>query len=156
MVRTTLALVLAALALAARAEVEVPAPAAPAGTPPATARACLVEFNGLVEVASRCSRPCFAEKWDGPVLWISNECERTIWVSYLYQAADGRTYRTPCYELAAGTRAAVDEAAIGHWTRRLAMVSVTPGPGFPAWGVRATCTDMRTPVEAPPAWLDAR
>ena len=156
--RVRLFLVTWALAASAAAQggIYLPVVPAPDGHPPVTARSCLVEFDGLTEVTARCPRPCYQESWDGPVLWAGNACERTIWVSYLYEGADGRSYRTPCYELAPGTDAPIGDPAITPWTRRLMLITIEPGPGFPRTSVRATCLPFRSPVDEPPAWLDER
>ena len=151
----TLSLMLALVALPLRASemmssVEVPRPTASVGTPAPTARTCKVEIDGLSPVVSTCSLSCYLESWEGPLLHATNACESTIWVSYVFDATDGRTWRTPCYELAGGETAVVAEAAMEPGSRRRVLVAVEPGLGWPVRGFRAQCPDEREQVVEQP------
>ena len=141
---------------AAAQGVTVPVPAAAPSQAPASARACTVQFDGFTAVATDCPRPCNAEAWDGPLLHASNACERSIWVGQLFEAPDGRTYRTPCFELPSGATLALPEPGLASARRREVHVGTTPGPGWPRSGFRLDCYPARTPVEEDVWWLDER
>jgi len=136
--------------------VTVPVPAAEATEPPPGVRTCTVQLDGASLVATDCPRPCYAEDWDGPLLHATNACERSIWASYLFQATDGRTYRTPCFELSARTTLTIPEAGLSSASRREVHVGLTPGSGWPATGFRLDCAPALTPVETPVWWIDDR
>lgn len=136
--------------------VTVPVPAAAPSEPPPGVRACTVQLDGFTASATDCPRACYAETWDGPLLHASNACDRSIWVAQLFQAPDGRTYRTPCFELPAGATLTLPEPGLASARRREVHVGTTPGSGWPPSGFRLDCFPARTPVETPVWWLDER
>lgn len=126
-------LVLAALALVAGgspadAEVSVRRMVAEPGMPSPAARTCDIRFRAHTPVITSCQHSCYVEAWDGPVLMAANTCTETVWASFVFAADDGRTWRTPCYELIPGADAvAIPEANISPWAERRVVVAQEPG-----------------------------
>ena len=133
----------APVALAAPGEVRVPRDVARETAPPPFARTCVVSFDELASVDAACPIPYYSEEWDGPVLLASNAAARTIWVSYIYEDRDERTYHGPCYEVPAGSTMAIPDQAIRPLADRSVHVTVPPGPGFPSTGFQITCKGRR-------------
>jgi hypothetical protein len=125
----TLALLLAS---AAAADVSVIRQAAEPGVPSPAARTCELRFREHTPVVSSCNQSCYVEAWDGPVLMAANTCSNVVWASYVFAAEDGRTWRTPCYELhPGGLPVAIPEATIGPWADRRVVLAQEPGtPGY--------------------------
>ena len=134
MTRTVLAAAVLFLALAAspRADVTVTRQAAEPGEPSPAARTCELRFRPHTPVVTSCDQNCYVESWDGPVLMAANTCTHVIWASYVFAADDGRTWRTPCYELQPAVPAtAVPESTLGPWAERRVVVAQEPGtPGY--------------------------
>ena len=134
MTRPVLAAAVLSLALATtlRADVTVTRPAAAPGEPSPAARACELRFRAHTPVVTSCDQTCYAEAWDGPILMAANTCDHVLWASYVFAADDGRTWRTPCYELQPGASAvAVPESTLGPWAERRVVVAQEPGtPGY--------------------------
>jgi hypothetical protein len=142
--RTPLTLCLVLVAASASAAVRVPRAVAPVAVPPPHSRACVVSFGGLRPVGTTCAVPAYSEAWDGPLLVASNSGRRTLWVSYVFEAADGATYRSACFELAAGETFVIDETAMEPTRPRQVVIAQLPGPGYPANGLLPGCTESRT------------
>lgn len=133
----------APVALAAPGEVHVPRDVARETSPPPFARTCVVSFDELATVDAACPIPFFSETWDGPVLLANNSAGQTIWVSYIYEARDGRLYHGPCYEIPGGSTRAIPDQAMTPLAPRQVHVTIPPGPGFPRDGFQITCRDRR-------------
>jgi hypothetical protein len=138
------------LALLTLAGVTLPRPTAQVATPPPAARCCAVEFDGRTLVGTSCAVPAYSESWDGPLLVARNHARRTIWVSYEYEAADGKVYVTPCYELPAGSSLVIDDPAIEAARPREVHVARMPGPGYPSAGFLPRCPAGRAAADSQP------
>lgn len=145
MSRSLLAIVSLLLVSAASADVTVRRVAAEPGEPSPAARTCDLRFRAHTPVFSTCAQPCYVESWDGPVLLAANTCSDTILASYVYAADDGRTWRTPCYELAPGADAvAIPEATLEPWAERRVVIVMEPGTlGYEHVAPGASCPPSR-------------
>ncbi|MEM7249714.1 MAG: hypothetical protein AAF533_30700 [Acidobacteriota bacterium] len=159
MIRTSLvvfALTIASGAFAATGEVRVPRDIARNRAAPIVARACLIEFDGRTIVGGSCNVPVYRERWEGPVLVVQNLSHRTIWVSYVYESIDGFVYESACQEIPATSERAVTDQSLVPDARRQVRVSMLPGTGYHAQGLRSRCSEVRRLVDAPPEWVDDR
>ena len=147
MTRSVLAAALLSMALAStpHAEVMVIRQAAEPSEPSPAARVCELRFRDHTPVVSSCDQRCYLEAWDGPVLMAVNTCTHPIWASYVFAADDGRTWRTPCYELSPGSEGvAIPEATIGPWSERRVVIAQEPGtPGYKYPAPMADCPSAR-------------
>jgi len=128
--------------------VSYPRTTAPTAIAPPETRACMVDFDGRTVVANTCPQTCYRETWDGPVLWVENLCGRTIWIAYQFQAADGKRYRSACYELAAHSSNVVPDSSIEPLGRREVVITQRPGPGYAKNGFTLSCSETRAPMPA--------
>jgi hypothetical protein len=151
MTRSVPAAVLAfAFAATALADVTVTRDAADPGEPSPAARTCELRFRPHTPVVTSCDQSCYMESWDGPVLMAANTCSHVIWASYVFAAEDGRTWRTPCYELSPGLEGiAIPEASLGPWSDR--RVVIAQEPGTPGYKYPAPTTDCPTAREVQPS-----
>ena len=140
---------LAPAAFATPGEVRVPRDVARETAPPPFARTCIVSFDELATVDGACPISYYSEEFDGPVLLASNSAARTIWVSYIYEDADGRHYHGPCYEVPAASTRAIPDQAIRPLAPRQVHVTIPPGPGFPRTGFQISCKSRRQVVAEP-------
>lgn len=130
MTKTLLAAALFCLTLAPVAGADITVNRVPAtpGVPSPAARTCELRFRPNTPVVSSCKQSCYIETWDGPVLLAANTCSYPIWASFVFAAADGRTWRTTCYELEPGADAvAVPEATLEPMADRRVVIAQEPG-----------------------------
>jgi hypothetical protein len=134
-----------ALPAAAGADVTVTRPAAEPGVPSPAARTCELQFRRHTPVWSSCEQNCYVESWDGPLLMAANTCDYTVWASFVFSAEDGRTWRSPCYELEPGAPAvAVPEETLGPWADRRVVIAQEPGTrGYVHHAPSPDCPAMR-------------
>lgn len=139
------ALALTCLAASALADITLPRPIPDVDAPSPAARTCDVVFRPHTPVFTTCQQTCYAESWDGPILTAVDTCSFPIWVSYIYSAADGRTWRTPCFRLDPDTApVSIPDPNIEPYAERRIHVAQEPGTqGFKIPGPSAQCPDER-------------